>query len=103
MRLICCCIDRPRATRDGAGASQLISRPIVFPSGYGNYRIMDGTLRAGPSFEPGRFMVEFGTGACANPQGSCAQDAGIEGVMLDGGMVAYGGILNSAVMGCVLS
>ena len=85
---------------DLGGGDYVISEPIVFPSGYGNYRIIDGTLRASPTFPAESFMIEFGIGTCNNGQGSCAQDTGVEGVMLDGGMTAYGGIRESSVMGC---
>ena len=62
--------DLGGVTLDLGGGDYLVSSPVVFPAGFGNYRIIDGSLRASAGFPSDRFMVEFGTGSCTNPQGA---------------------------------
>ena len=64
--------DLGGATLDLEGGEYLISQPIVIPPFVGNVLITDGTLRAGPGFDPERFLVEVGNVTCKpDSQASC--------------------------------
>jgi len=93
-------VDLGGVTMDLGGGDYLISQPIVWPVNTGNFRMIDGTLRASLSFPSDRWLIEVGNqSACTNGQGSCNEDAGFEGLFLDGNQVAAGGLRISATMG----
>lgn len=93
--------DLGGATIDLQGGDYLINSPILFPSYYSNYGMIHGTLRAGPSFPPTAYMIEFGThdAPCSNWGDSCTENGFIEDMLLDGGGRAYGGLRFNAVIG----
>jgi hypothetical protein len=94
--------DLNGATVDLGGGAYLLSRPFVVPAYYGNFRNINGALRASPSFPPARYLIEVGTlGGCGNSQGSCNVNAGLSGLTLDGGSVAAGGARIVDTMGSV--
>ena len=95
---------------DLRGGDFQISRPIVFPHGYGNFGIRGGTLRAGPLFPSSlsgaqRFLIEvsdLSVNACKQvdkKQKSCNENVDIVDLLLDGSRIAYGGIQINATMG----
>ncbi len=93
-------VDLGGVTVDLGGGDYLLSAPMVWPAYTGNYRIIHGTVRAAPSFPPDRWLIEVGSVAgCANGQGSCNEDVGVEGVFFDGAQVAAGGLRVSTTMG----
>jgi hypothetical protein len=53
-------VDLGGATIDLEGGQYLISDPIYIPPLYGNLNILNGELRAGPSFPTHRWMIEIG-------------------------------------------
>lgn len=97
--------DLGGATVDLGGGAYSLSAPLVIPPFYGNCRVINGALRAGPGFPPGRYLIEVGAeGACgphANAQASCNVDVGLAGLALDGGLVAAGGARLLYTMGAV--
>lgn len=96
-------IDLGGVTIDLQGGDYLISRPVIFPDFFGNYRIVGGTLRAGPTFPTDRYLVEIGgdVAACKqdNKQHSCTERVGIEDLFFDGDLRAKGGVQINATMG----
>lgn len=94
--------DLGGATLDLAGGDYLISAPIIIPQYYGNFRIVSGTLRASSTFPSTRYLIEIGATTCSNGQGSCNENAAIEGVMLDASQTAAGGVHIMATMGAVI-
>jgi hypothetical protein len=87
-----------------SGGTYLISKPIHIPAGFGNFKIVYGTLRAAPTFPKDRYLVEIGddTALCKKndpKQKSCNENVGIEDLMLDGQLVAKGGLEINATMG----
>jgi hypothetical protein len=93
--------DLGGVTLDLSGGDYLVSSPLVIPAGYGNFRIIDGSIRASSTFPPARYLIEIG-GACSNGQGSCNADAGLQGLLLDGSHIAAGCVSISATMGANL-
>jgi hypothetical protein len=94
--------DLNGATVDLGGGAYLLSRPFMVPGYYGNFRVINGALRASPSFPPARYLIEVGTwDTCNNPQGSCNVNVGLSGLTLDGGLVAAGGARLMHTMGSV--
>jgi hypothetical protein len=92
--------DLGGVTLDLSGGDYLISAPLVFPVFVGNFRVIDGTLRASSTFPRDRWLVEVGDEkACQNGQGSCNENAGFEGVFFDSNQIASGGLRISATMG----
>jgi hypothetical protein len=89
---------------DLQGGDYLISSPLVVPQFVGNLRIIDGTLRATPSFPADRYVVEIGSRPCntKSGQGSCNENIGMSGLTLDGSHVAEGCLRISATMGATL-
>ena len=95
-------------TLDLEGGSYSLSRPLLIPQHYGNFRVMRGTLFAGPAFplsspddpenpESGlHFLLQVGQhGSCNSTTGgasnkNCNTDVGIEQVTLDGRGLANG-------------
>lgn len=100
-------VDLGGATIDLMGGDYLISRPIVIPHGYGNFRIAHGVLRASQDFptERGRYLVEISDlsieqcRAVDPKQKSCNENVGIEDVFFDCGRRAWGGLQVNATMG----
>ena len=95
---------------DLRGGDFQISRPIIFPHGYGNFGIRGGTLRAGPLFPSAssgaqRFLIEvsdLSVTECKQldkKQKSCNENVDIVDLLLDGSRIAYGGIQINATMG----
>jgi hypothetical protein len=87
-----------------SGGTYLISKPIHIPAGFGNFKIIYGTLRAAPMFPKDRYLVEIGDSAALckknDPrQKSCNENVGVEDLMLDGQLVAKGGLEINATMG----
>jgi hypothetical protein len=99
--------DLGGATIDLMGGDYLISRPIVIPHGYGNFRIAHGVLRASPEFPTasGRYLVEISDlsveqcRAVDPKQKSCNENVGIEDVFFDCSRRAWGGLQINATMG----
>jgi len=92
------------AVLDLQGGSYLLSSPLVVPQYWGNLRIIDGTLRAAPSFPAGSYVIQVGAGGCNPPsgQGSCNENVGMSGLTLDASHVAAGCLLITATMGATL-
>ena len=75
--------DLGGAVVDLAGGDYLLSSTLTFPKLYGNFRIVDGTLRAAPQFQ-GSTLVQVGeTGCAADSQGVCNENVGMSGLTLD--------------------
>lgn len=95
--------DLGGVTIDLQGGDYQISRPVSIPEWYGNFRIVGGTLRAGPTFPTDRYLLEIGgdMAACkqANKQKSCNEKIGIEDLFFDGDLRAKGGVQINATMG----
>jgi hypothetical protein len=89
---------------DLQGGAYLLSAPLAIPQFVGNLRIIDGTLRASPSFPADRFVIEIGATPCNTPsgQGSCNENVGMSGLTVDGSLVAAGCISIAATMGATL-
>ena len=89
---------------DLQGGAYLLSAPLAIPQFVGNLRIIDGTLRASPSFPADRFVIEIGATPCNTPsgQGSCNENVGMSGLTVDGSHVAAGCISIAATMGATL-
>ena len=81
--------DLGGATLDLGGGVYLVSSPLIIPQGFGNLRIVGGTLRAGPAFPLGRALVELGAAACAD---TCNVNVALLDLLLDGGLRARGGV-----------
>jgi hypothetical protein len=94
-------IDLGGCVLDLQGGDYLLSSPLIVPAGFGNVRIIDGSLRATPSFPATRYLIEVG-GHCTNGQGSCNENVGMSGLTLDGSHVAAGCLLITATMGATL-
>ena len=95
---------------DLRGGDFQISRPIVFPHGYGNFGIRGGTIRAGPLFPSAssgakRFLIEvsdLNINECKmidKKQKSCNENVDIVDLLIDGSRIAYGGIQINSTMG----
>ena len=100
--------DLGGVTLDLDGGSFSLSRPLLIPQHYGNFRVMRGTLFAGPSFplsspdDPLRpesglhFLLQVGQhGRCNSTTGgasnkNCNTNVGIEQLTLDGRGIANG-------------
>lgn len=102
--------DLGGATLDLSGGSYLISSPLVIPPMFGNAQIVGGTLRASPTFPPGRWLVEIGDPSCVprlpsgqvDVQGSCGQFFNLNEMMFDASHVAAGGVRVSKTMGTTI-
>lgn len=96
-------VDLGGATIDLQGGDYIIGQPLAVPNYFGNYRIIDGTLRASASFPPDRFLLELGgPDVCPENQpqyASCAADVSISNLLLDGSGRAAGGLHASYHMG----
>lgn len=76
------------ATIDLEGGQYLLSAPLVLPSvGGSNWALQDGTLRAGGSFPPWRYLVEMNITAWPN---TTFQGVVLSNLVLDGAGVAGG-------------
>ena len=101
-------IDLGGVTLDLQGGDYLVSAPLVFPPGFGNYKITRGTVRASPSFAPSSgFLIHVGNSSDVdvfNGCGQCswAQNVQVTGLLLDSADVSAGGVWISGVMGAVL-
>jgi hypothetical protein len=107
--------DLGGATLDLLGGTYLVSEPLVFPSGYGNFQLVSGTIRASAGFPGGRFLVEVGsdnphnykngTSFCypGEHQNICNEDIAIQQLFLDASHVASGGLSISKTMGVTVS
>ena len=92
---------------DLQGGDYLISAPLVVPQYAGNMHIIDGTLRASPTFPAGDYVLDVcvsGAAKCSPPsgQGSCCENVGMSGLTLDGSHVALGCLRISNTMGATL-
>lgn len=87
---------------DLQGGDYLVSAPVVVPPYFGNLRIIDGTLRASSTFPANRYVIEVGSSACSNGQGSCNENVGMSGLTVDGSHVAAGCISITAAMGATI-
>ena len=97
-------VDLGGATVDLQGGDYLLSAPLAVPNYFGNYRIIDGSLRASLAFPADKYVLELGgPDVCpeqSNPQySSCAANVGVSDLLLDGGGVALGGVHASYHMG----
>lgn len=98
-------VDLGGVTLDLQGGDYLISEPLTVPLYFGNYRIIDGTLRASQSFPPDKYLLELGSDGtvcteASDPQyAACGADASVSNVLLDGSGVAMGGMRASYIMG----
>jgi hypothetical protein len=100
--------DLGGATLDLDGGSYSLSRPLLIPQHYGNFRVMRGTLFAGPAFPPSapsdpeypqaglHFLLQVGEhGRCNSTTGgasnkNCNTNVGVEQLTLDGRGLANG-------------
>ena len=89
---------------DLQGGAYLLSQPFALPQYLGNLRMIDGTLRAAPTFPPAEFVLGVGSLPCKPPsgQGSCNENVGLSGLTLDGAHVAAGCLRITATMGATL-
>lgn len=90
---------------DLAGGDYLLSKPVVWPPMYGNFRMQGGTLRAAPSFPAHRYLVEVGTDdktVCPFNQKSCNENVGFVDMMFDAQHVAAGCLQINMTMGGVV-
>ncbi len=60
--------------------SPAVSAPLVFPAFFGNFHIMDGTLRASAAFPPSAYLVQVRAGRGETRKGICGE-WGWEGVV----------------------
>lgn len=67
---------------DFGGGEYAVSRPVIFPPGYSNFLIMDGTLRALPNFPKGKALLQIGDASTA--KGESNQDVSIQRLTLNG-------------------
>lgn len=95
-------VDLGGVVIDLQGGDYLVSEPLLIPKCYGNMRVIDGALRATPSFPTDRYIVEVGDASCSTPQASCNQNIAFSGVTLDGSHVAAGCLSITATMGATL-
>lgn len=96
-------MDLGGAKLDLGGGTYNISSPLVFPGYVGNFQIIDGTLRAGPKFNPNEFMINIGLVNCTTggSQGVCNEYININEVFLDAGHTAAGGLqVHTQYHGC---
>lgn len=97
--------DLGGATMDLSGGVYRVSRPVAFPAGYANFKVMRGSLVASDAFDGG-FMLSVGGGpaGCAAPPttglkaGNCNSNIDISHVTLDGRRKAAGGLLVNHTM-----
>ena len=91
------------ATLDLAGGTYSLSAPLLIPQMYGNLRIIDGTLRAHPTFPPGGTVLQVGASPCTvDGQKSCNENVALSGLVVDGGHIAAGCIAINSTMGATL-
>lgn len=90
--------DLGGATLALGGGVYAISRPIVIPAGYANYRIEDGTIIAHQSWPKGLrdgYLLTYG-GVCGSATAglskNCATDVSLSEVTLDGRDLAWGAV-----------
>ena len=98
-------VDLGGATFDLEGGNYALSRPLIVPVMVGNLRIVGGTLRALPSFPAAGYLIAIGgAGEChtADNQKACNEFVDISDVLLDGRLVAAGGINVSMAMGTTI-
>ena len=94
--------DLGGATLALSGGVFRLDVPIIIPAGFGNVRIAGGSLRAGAGFPLGRSQIELGElGGCAGEM--CNVDVSLDGLLLDGGQRARGGVWARDTFGAVLS
>eukprot|EP00035_Acanthoeca_spectabilis_P005307 m.112226 g.112226 ORF g.112226 m.112226 type:complete len:247 (-) comp12963_c0_seq5:721-1461(-) len=91
-------------TLDLGGGLYNVSAPLVFPPLVGNFKIIQGTLRASGDFPPGRFLIEVGTFNCTSVghQGTCNQAVTVANMYLDGSHKAAGGVNIRTTMGATI-
>ena len=97
-----CVVDLGGVVLDLQGGDYLLSAPLAIPQCVGNLRIVDGSLRASPTFPRDRFVVEVGGPTCNTGQGSCNQNVGMSGLTVDGSHVAAGCVNIMTTMGATL-
>ena len=97
-----CVVDLGGVVLDLQGGDYLLSAPLAIPQCVGNLRIIDGSLRASPTFPRDRFVVEVGGPTCKTGQGSCNQNVGMSGLTVDGSHLAAGCINVMTTMGATL-
>ena len=85
------------ASLDLQGGEYVISASLVIPSGYGNLRITQGTLRASPTFPRDAYLLVVG-----NTTGGGTIDLDISGLFFDAYQVAAGCIYTNGVQGAVI-
>jgi hypothetical protein len=91
--------DLGGAVLDLSGGIYNLSRPIVFPHGYANFRVQRGTLMAGPSFPAAKYILQIGDDeACKHTTGgkskkNCMSNVGVQQVSLAGMGRAFGGLM----------
>ena len=89
--------DLGGAVLDLQGGTFLLSRPLAIPGGFGNFRVVRGTLRASASFPADAFVLDIGHGVHAD--GGGGEDIGVQELLIDGGLRAAGGLRVAGVMG----
>jgi hypothetical protein len=88
--------DLGGATLALSGGVWAVSRPIIIPAHYANYRVEDGTIIAHPTFGMGeQYLLQMG-GTCATATAglskNCATDVSLSEVTVDGRDLAWGGV-----------
>eukprot|EP01084_Bolivina_argentea_P192101 329854_1 len=92
-------------TIDLQGGDYLISHPLQIPSFYGNFRFIDGTIRAANNFAPQiGYLLTVGNVSydCNNSQGSCNENIAFENMMFDCRKICDGGLRIQDTMGSVI-
>lgn len=92
-------LDCGGATLDLAGGQYLVSGPLSIPAYVGNLRVVQGTLRASPSFPRDRYLIETGLGG--HDDGNNI-DIFFEALFLDGSQIAAGCLLVKGLFGGVI-
>eukprot|EP01060_Flectonema_neradi_P032389 TRINITY_DN513_c16_g1_i1.p1 TRINITY_DN513_c16_g1~~TRINITY_DN513_c16_g1_i1.p1 ORF type:complete len:465 (+),score=98.69 TRINITY_DN513_c16_g1_i1:37-1431(+) len=90
------------ATLDLRGGTYLISKSLVVPQYFGNFKISDGTLMAASNFSSPGYLVHVGGSVCTNKQRSCNEEIVFDGVMFNSNHKASGGLYIGATMGAVV-
>lgn len=95
--------DLGGAVIDLEGGEYVVNDTVFFPNMYGNYHIMDGTIRASDTFPEDKFLVQVGGDTpCTNKQGSCSESVAFSYMMFDGNHKALGNLKIVTTMGAPL-
>eukprot|EP00049_Salpingoeca_infusionum_P018503 m.357516 g.357516 ORF g.357516 m.357516 type:complete len:466 (+) comp17860_c0_seq1:99-1496(+) len=95
--------DLGGSTLDLEGGQYLISDTIVVPQNFGNLYIVNGKLKASPTFPSSKYLLSIGSESCnGGNQGSCNEYVNIANMMFDASHVAAGGVYIAKTMGATI-